>query len=177
MRTKTRLLTHCSLAISMAYVISFFPLYRWPQGGSVTAASMLPIFFVAIHYGWRTGVLAGVVYGILQFIQDPWFLSPLQFALDYPLAFASIGLAGLFKDTDGNKILLAIFVGGFFRFTCHLVSGAVFFGSYAPEGMNVWVYSATVNGSVQGMEVLVCIVVAFFMIRAGNWKRIDDLLK
>ena len=33
------------------------------------------------------------------------------------------------------------------RFVCSFLSGVLLWGSYAPEGMNVWVYSLTYNAS------------------------------
>ena len=34
-----------------------------------------------------------------------------------------------------------------FRFVCSFLSGVLLWDSYAPEGMNVWIYSLTYNGS------------------------------
>lgn len=168
----TKILVVSAIAIALAYVISFFPLYRWPQGGAVTVASMLPIFLVGLRYGLKPGLIAGFVYGILQFIQDPWMLTPIQFLLDYPLAFMSLGLAGLFVNAKRYGALAGIIVGGGMRFICHLLSGAIFFASYAPAGMNPWVYSVLVNGMVQGTDLAICVVVAFVMIKTKAWERI-----
>ena len=46
--------------------------------------------------------MAGFAYGILQFIQEPYILSFFQVCCDYILAFAALGLAGLFaKQSHG----------------------------------------------------------------------------
>ena len=43
----------------------------------------------------RQGLVVGVAYGLLQMIQDPWIVTPVQAILDYPLAFACIALAAV----------------------------------------------------------------------------------
>lgn len=45
------------------------------------------------------------------------------------------------------------------RFLCHLISGIVFFGSFAPEGMSPVVYSLLVNGPMIGIEGIICLVI------------------
>jgi len=174
---KTRYIAFAGLALGLAYAISFFPLYRWPQGGSVTMASMLPVMLIGVCYGLRPGLLAGLVYSLLQFVQDPWFLTPVQFLLDYPLAFTALGLAGLAYGKGRPIALACLALAGLVRFSCHLVSGAIFFGMYAPEGMNPWWYSLTVNGLVQGTELVICLVAAGTLMTAGAWDRIVALAK
>jgi thiamine transporter len=174
-RNKTKLITFSGLALGLAYTISFFPLYRWPQGGSVTMASMLPVMLVGICYGLRPGLLAGFAYSLLQFIQDPWFLTPLQFLLDYPLAFMCLGLAGLAAGRGRRYACVILTLAGVARFFCHLVSGAIFFANYAPAGMNPWWYSLTVNGLVQGTELAICLVAMSALMATGAWDRIVAL--
>ncbi len=171
-KNKTRFITFAGLALGLAYALSFFPLYRWPQGGSVTMASMLPVMLVGVCYGLRPGILTGLVYSLLQFLQDPWFLTPIQFALDYPLAFMCLGLAGLAKGKGKGMTMVFLALAGAGRFLCHLISGAVFFASYAPAGMNPWWYSLTVNGLVQGTELAICLAAAAAMMASGAWGRI-----
>ena len=38
-------------------------------------------------------------------------------------------------------------MGGSARLLCHLLSGVVFFASFAPKGVNVWLYSLTYNAT------------------------------
>ena len=78
-----------------------------------------------------------------------------QVMLDYIIAFAALGLAGFSR----KNILWGIAIGGFGRFFSSFLSGVIFFGSYAPEGMNPIVYSILVNGLVLGTDSLICLVV------------------
>lgn len=157
----TRMLANAALCIALAFVLSYIRLYKLPQGGSITLASMLPIFLFAYAYGVAPGMLVGAAYGILQFIQDAYFVHPVELLLDYPLAFALLGLAGLasrFSDKWG--MIPGIILGTFGRFVCAFLSGVIFFGMYAPEGQSVLVYSAVYNGFYLIPEAIICIVLA-----------------
>lgn len=157
----TRMLANAALCIALAFVLSYIRLYKLPQGGSITLASMLPIFLFAYAYGVGPGMLVGAAYGILQFIQDAYFVHPVELLLDYPLAFALLGLAGLasrFSDKWG--MIPGIILGTFGRFVCAFLSGVIFFGMYAPEGQSVLVYSAVYNGFYLIPEAIICIVLA-----------------
>ena len=71
--------------------------------------------------------------------------------LDYFLAFTVLGIAELFAKPFGKKRLLGYCVGAVIvcviRFVLSFLSGVILWGSYAPEGMNVWLYSLIYNGS------------------------------
>lgn len=152
----TKKLTHASLCIAASFILSYIRFYHWPQGGSITPASMLPLMIFAYIYGPAEGILAGMVYGILQLIQDPFIVHWVQVLLDYPLAFGAIGLCGYFK----NNFSMGVIAGGFGRIFFHFLSGVFFFASYAPSGMNPIVYSLIVNGTIVGTEVGICFVVS-----------------
>ena len=157
----TRMLANAALCIALAFVLSYIRLYKLPQGGSITLASMLPIFLFSYAYGVAPGMLVGAAYCILQFIQDAYFVHPVELLLDYPLAFALLGLAGLasrFSDKWG--MIPGIILGTFGRFVCAFLSGVIFFGMYAPEGQSVLVYSAVYNGFYLIPEAIICIVLA-----------------
>lgn len=46
-RWTARMLANAALCIALATVLSYVRLYKMPQGGSITPASMLPIFLFA----------------------------------------------------------------------------------------------------------------------------------
>ena len=151
------MIVYGSLCIALSFVLSYIRLYRFPQGGSITPASMLPIYIFAIMFGPTAGILAGFAFGMIQLIQDPYIIHWAQFFLDYPLSFGALGLAGLYRKNLGISCL----IGGFGRFVMNFLSGVIFFGSYAPEGMNAFLYSLIVNGLVIGTDTLICVIVSF----------------
>lgn len=154
-KMNTRMIVYGSLSIALSFVLSYIRLYRLPQGGSITPASMLPMFLFSVTFGPIPGMIAGVAYGFLQFIQDFYFVHWAQLFIDYPLAFGALGLAGLYR----KNMIVACFIGGFGRFLMHFLSGVIFFASFAGDA-NVWLYSLIYNGSTIGVDVLICIVVA-----------------
>ncbi len=82
-RMTTRQLVFCAMAVALAFVTSYIKIFRMPWGGSVTLCSMLFIVLVANWYGVKTGILVGLAYSILQFIQEPFVLSLFQVCCDY----------------------------------------------------------------------------------------------
>lgn len=155
-RINTRTLTYGSVCIALSFILSFIKFYHWPQGGSITPGSMLPLIIFAFIFGPVPGILAGMAYGVLQLIQDPYILQILQVLFDYPLAFGAIGLAGYFK----NNFTMAIVSAGLGRLFFAFLSGVFFFASYAPEGMNPAVYSIAVNGLYIGGEIAICLLIS-----------------
>jgi thiamine transporter len=144
-----RKLVEIGLFVAIAVVFDFLAgLYSpFPYGGSISPA-MLPIVVISYRYGVKSGLSAGFVFGVLQsFVAmgmgQFWFLSIAQFTLDYLLAFIVLGFAGLVKRPLEHKgsFLLGIGIAAFLRYVMHGLSGVVFWGMYAPEGMNVWFYS------------------------------------
>lgn len=160
-RWTTRMLANAALSIALAFILSYIRLYKMPQGGSITLASMLPIFLFAYVYGTAPGMLVGMAYGILQFIQDAYFVHPVELILDYPLAFAMLGLAGLSRRfSDRWGIVPGIVIGTMGRFLCAFISGMVFFAAYAPADQNLVIYSIVYNGLYLVPEAAICIVLA-----------------
>lgn len=154
-KLSTKKLTYGSLCIAASFILSYIRFYHWPQGGSITPGSMIPLMLFAFLYGPAEGILAGMVYGILQLIQDPFIVHWVQVLLDYPLAFGALGIAGYFK----NNFSLGVIAGGIGRIFFHFLSGVFFFASYAPPGMNPVLYSIIVNGTIVGTEVAICFAI------------------
>lgn len=162
-RWTARMIANAALCLALAFVLSYIKLFDLPQGGAVTAASLLPIIAFAYSYGLAPGLVVGVAYGLLQMIQDPWIVSPVQAILDYPLAFACIALAAVARKLpDSWGWLAGIALGGAGRFVCHVLSGVVFFAEYAEgTGLSPFVYSVSYNSFVF-VDLAICAVVMAF---------------
>lgn len=152
----TKAVVYGGLCMAIAFILSYVRFYHWPQGGSITLASMLPMFVYAYIFGPVAGITAGSAYGLLQLIQDPYIVHPVQVLLDYIVAFGALGLAGFCR----NNVSLGVLLGGFGRFIASFLSGVIFFASYAPEGMSPIIYSIAVNGMVIGTDTLICFVIS-----------------
>ena len=128
----TRQLVFCAMAMALAFITSYLKLFNMPWGGSVTLCSMLFIVLVANWYGPKTGVLVGLAYGILQFIQEPYVLSFFQVCCDYILAFAALGVAGFFAKSKHGLLkgyIAAVVARGAF----HALGGYLYWMDYMPD--------------------------------------------
>ena len=168
---QTRILAEMVVFIALAnvlYLISKFylPFLHLPQGGSITVASMVPLFWFALRRGLRWGVEAGIIYGLVHMALFGGLYYPLQVLLDYPLAFGALGLAGAFQ----KKPLVGVGIGMLGRFICHFISGAVFFGQYAWEGWNVIAYSAAYNATYLVPEFIVSAIIIASLLKTNMLK-------
>ena len=154
----TRMLVYGALCLALSFVLSYIRLFHMPQGGSVTPASMLPIMLYAYAFGPVPGLLVGAANGLLQLLQDMYVVHPLQLVLDYPLAYAMIGLAGCFRKQ--KNLWAGVLLGGFARWLCAVISGTVFFAEYAPEGQPALLYSMGYNGAYMGVDTAICLVIS-----------------
>ena len=174
-RWTARMLANAALCLALAFVLSYIKLFDLPQGGAVTAASLLPIVAFAYSYGLAPGLVVGVAYGLLQMIQDPYIVTPVQAILDYPLAFACIALAAVARklpDSWGWLAGMALAAVG--RFVCHTFTGVVFFAEYAEgTGMTPFVYSVSYNSFVF-VDMAICAVVMAFPQVRGALKRMTE---
>ncbi len=157
-KTGTRRLVFSGMAIALAFVTSFIKLLHLPMGGSITLFSMFFITLIGYWYGLRTGLMAAVAYGLLQLIVDPYIISVPQMLTDYIFAFGALGLSGIFSNAK-HGLLKGYIVGVIGRFIFAFLSGYIFFGMYAPEGMNPAVYSASYNGIYIFTEAIITIIV------------------
>lgn len=131
----TRALVYGAVAVALSFALSYARLFKLPQGGSVTFASLLPLMIYCMMFGTRRGLLVCLVYGTLQALQDPYIIHPMQFLLDYPLAFGLIGVSGIFveKNLFKNKIVgfvLGALLAVGLRYACHVCSGVFAFADY-----------------------------------------------
>ena len=162
-------LAYAALSIALAFVLSYVKLFRMPNSGSVTLASMLPLMLFSAAYGVGPGLLAGAAYGLLQYVQGGWFVHPIQFLLDYPLAFALIGLAGVYKllpkDWSKWSLYAAMVLGALGRCISATLAGILYWET-APWASLVY------NGAYLLPDTLICIVLAVFV-----GKRVMKMMK
>ena len=89
-----------------------------------------------------------------------WYI--LVILLDYVIAYTVLGLAGIIakpflKPVKGAVVgTLAVTA---VRYLCHIASGILIWGVYAPEGTPVWLYSLLYNGSYMVPEMIITTIV------------------
>ncbi len=203
---KTKRMTESAMLLSLAIVLelvskAFIP--NLPFGGQITLASMLPVVLISYRYGMKWGFVSSFCYALIEMVigmknvtaafQPGTFgdgvmvgNALLMVSFDYLLAFTVLGLGGLFRDrvdSAGISLCLGSVVALFCRYLCHVVSGAVLYGSWAQwfftqEGFPgwgaeivataspnalAWVYSAVYNGMYMLPEILVTAIAALLL--------------
>ena len=126
----TREIVFAGICLASSFVLSYIKFVPVTYGGSITLASMLPICIFAYVFGLAPALLTGLIYGLLQFIQNPYIFNYATFFLDFLLAFSSISMMSvskmIFKDKKYTPIIGLSFVY-LVRFLFHFLSGLIYF--------------------------------------------------
>jgi len=181
-RSNTLFIAEVAVFAALAYLLDFLAnilsLRIWPEGGSVSIA-MVPVFLIAYRWGIKGGLLTGFLLGLLQFVFGfAQIYTIIQGIIDYFIAFTVVGCAGAFAPAlkrsfaEGRKgkwmsyAVLGAFVGSLLRYICHVISGIVFFGEYAPKGQPVTVYSLLYNGTYMLPSFIISAIIVVLVISA-----------
>ena len=67
-QNKTKTLVTCGMLIALASILSIFPKIDgiWPNGGSITFCSMLPIIIISYLYGLKWGFMSSFAFALIQ---------------------------------------------------------------------------------------------------------------
>ncbi|MDI6861303.1 MAG: energy-coupled thiamine transporter ThiT [Caldisericia bacterium] len=157
-----------ALGLLLAYLSKIF--FQMPQGGNI-GLDMIPVFFLSLKRGIKSGIILGAIVGFLLLLTDYFVIHPFQLLLDYPFAHMALGLAGLsvFKN---RYWILGVIVGAFGRFIFHYISGILYFTQFAPKGMNVHFYVASYILSHLIPGTIVAILVLYLLRRRKEIWRI-----
>lgn len=203
----TKRLATCAVLVALATALAVVSLVipvQLPFGGSVTLASMLPIAVAGYMFGIKWGIGTAFVFSIIQMLlgaqtvtaffmpgdsQMVWFKAVIVCLIDYVLAYTVIGLSGMFSRKIKNtaaSLCAGSAVAVTIRYVCHIVSGAIFFGTWAEgffaewgpfvgtafgnwvvENMSgtslAWFYSVVYNGLYMIPEIIITSVCAFIV--------------
>ena len=180
---KLRALTEGALFVALALILDKLKLYELYDGGSINLL-MIPIFFYCARWGFGPGMLVSCVFSVLKPLLGGAITVGWQSLLgDYIVAFAVLGLAGLFhKEKYGYYI--GTVVGSVARFLVHYIVGATLWAEYMPEsffGMTMttpWFYSAIYNGLYMAVNMVLCLLVGALLWKPlGKYIRGEDLAK
>lgn len=183
----TKSIVYGGACVAASFALSFIKV-SMTYGGSITLASMLPLFIYCYVFGVGKGLVVGVVYGLLQFIQGPYFMTVPQFLLDYILPFAGICLAGVFKKVMPEKG--AIFCGAvlfsILRLAFHIGSGIIWFGMDSvvdtlplfgsTEAMGAFVYSFLYNAIYMVPETIILLAVLWYLVASKQFFTLEKML-
>lgn len=174
---RVRLLVEIGLTVALCFALRWIGVrLPWNIAGGSVSLEMLPILVLAIRRGVGPAMVAGAMWGVVDFLYEPFYVAPIQLLLDYPVAFAMLGVAG-FGSAGWKRLVAAdrmaaaeayavpwMILGASARFMSHFVSGIVFFGQNAPKGQPVWIYSALYNLSYIVPSLIMCVVAALLLL-------------
>lgn len=125
-------LAFAGVCVATSFTLAILKVSPILYGGSITLASFVPIMIYAYAFGPTKGFIVGLIHGLLNFIEDPYILTPATFVFDYLLAFMSVGVMGFFgKIARKERGILPLVLGAVcvftLRFVSHLLSGMIFF--------------------------------------------------
>ena len=181
-------LTQSAIFIALATVLSFLPIYEMPMGGSVTLASMLPILFIGLKFGYKWGFASSGIYAVIQlsqalikgnvFIYCTTFGTVLICALfDYIVPFAILGASAFAKPKGEGKLSIVkasvtFGVTIFIRFVCHYITGVAIWGQWAPEGVGKYLYSLLYNGQYMLPELAITLVIGVLLMSSTEIEKL-----
>lgn len=153
-----RLMIIVSMFSALSYILYIIQFVKYPQGGGISLFPMMPILLLSLIYGNYAGLTGGLIFGILKMLNGYFIVHPIQFLLDYILSTMALGLAGTFGNHTKTRVILGSLMAVFIGVNSNVLSGVLFFGQYAPEGMNVIWYAMVYNYSSAGVEGLLTII-------------------
>ncbi len=170
-----------AIMLAAATLLSFVKLADLPAGGSVTLASLLPILILAYRYGTPWGLLSGLIHGAVQFALGAGVLSYVTgwqsvvavILLDYVVAFAVVGLAGLARRMTKSQpaaFLIGAFIGCAARYVCHVISGATVWAGLSIPDEAALTYSFIYNATYMLPEMLILMLVGYYVSSALDFR-------
>ena len=160
---RIRMLCEGAIFVVLAEILGYIKIWHMPQGGSVSLM-MLPMVLFAYRWGLKSGLLAGFVLGVIDFMLGGGIAIGWQSIIgDYLIALTLLGLAGVFCGKKWG-LAPAVILGCLGRWATLVCTGAILWGVYMPEtfmGMtmtNEWFYSVLYNIPIAVSGVLTLVV-------------------
>ncbi|MBR6632838.1 MAG: energy-coupled thiamine transporter ThiT [Clostridia bacterium] len=167
-RTTLQKMVTTAVLSALAVVLTWLEIQVGPAGGSINIV-MLPIILVAYCYGLKWGIGSGLIVGFVKCLVGGgigWGLPSIL--LDYVLAYAAVGLAGIFAGKKWGLGLGAV-IGCLGRFAIHFISGVTIYAIVTEETIagistsNAWLYSLVYNGLYMLPSSAIVIALAFVL--------------
>ena len=188
-RFDSKKIAFAGICVSMSFTLAVIKVSPVQYGGSITLASFVPILVFAYVYGLADGLLIGLIHGLLNFIEDPYILTPATLFFDYLLAFMSVGVMGLFgklqrKERGCTPIVLGCVAVFSLRFISHLLSGMVFFAqdavwvSFPSWAMsNAFIYSFIYQCIYVPADAIIATLVLVALCKSGVLDKLTAMMK
>ena len=167
-------LVECAILVAMAIGLSYLKIPIGLEfggfGGSIDLV-MIPIIVAACRWGLGWGLGAGLIFGTLKFFFAGGSAVNWQsMLLDYSVAYAFVGFAGVLKRKP-DEMWLAALIGCLCRFVIHFISGITIYAEYMEDILglhmtNVWVYSLLYNGTYMLPNTILAVILCLILGKA-----------
>ncbi len=172
---RVRALTEAGILIALAMMLSVIKFADLPYGGSVTAASMLPMLIISYRHGFKMGLFSGLVFGVLQQLislktisyATTWKAAVAIILLDYVMAYATTAVGTLFKKKGrgaSGAILYSALLCCLLRYVCHVISGATVWAGISIPTRAALIYSFSYNATYMLPETVVLLAAAVYIV-------------
>ena len=161
---KLNVVTECGMLLAAALALANIKLFQMPSGGSVSLG-VLPLLLLSARHGLLTGCASGFLLGLLMLTTRPFIVHPVQFILDYPLAYAAVGLAGMIAWQNPLKAAAATTLANVIRLLLHVVAGAIFFVTGKDTFMQAILASCLYNLGHMLPETAICVIIVSYIAR------------
>lgn len=192
---RTKDLTYGAICVAASFALSYVKFFSLPYGGSITAASVLPMLIYCYYFGFRRGLTVSAVYMLLQLIQEPYIVSPWSALLDYVVPYLSLSLVGIFgfRRQKYNAVMTAgkppiaaharFFIGAavyfVIRLFSHVLAGVLYWSdgidfmgwSGNLSGAAAWGYSITYNSLFLVPDTIIALIAAVCLLASKMFNR------
>ena len=125
-----QMLAEGGICLALALALSYLKIPVAALGGSIDFV-MVPLIVFACRWGFGWGMLVGFAFGTLKFFLAGGVAANWQsMLLDYSVAYAFVGLAGLVGKWKYGLPVGAL-IGCVGRFLIHFLSGVTIYAEYA----------------------------------------------
>jgi thiamine transporter len=170
-----------AIIAGVCVTLSFIPI-NTANAAFDLSLGLIPLVVYALRRGLGPGLAAGLVWGLLLIVLGKAYILTIpQVILEYPVAFALGGFGGVFSGSlkkelaihkiSHKAILTVVFAGilsALARWFVHFWAGVIFWGSYAPEGMNPYLYSFIFNGASAAANAAMLALILAILVNAAR---------
>ena len=141
------MLAEGGLTVALALALSYLKIPVAALGGSIDFV-MVPLIVFAYRWGVWQGLLAGLAFGTLKFfLAGGSAINWQSMLLDYSVAYAFVGFAGLIHKKKGMLPVSAL-IGCIARFIIHFISGVTIYAEYAEPTADFFGLSVATPGAI-----------------------------
>ena len=138
MKNRTRDLVIIAMYLAAFIVLDFISnqlvLFKMPQGGTL-GLGIVALCLASYHLGWKNGLVVSTLSVVLQFYTGAmYYVNPIQFLLEYVLAFGIYGICSLFpnialsrnKENQVAYLFTGILITNLLRLAFHTIAGVLY---------------------------------------------------